>query len=357
LFDKNGTIKKGYIILSKTIDATTAIFLKSLAHKLRRLGVFRSVKNSRGIDILHGLDILENGEMREFPLKDILTPAMGYVHSRNIGRYSKIFGIKGLEKKYEKYLSSVTDGIVRGKRDVIGTIIRNKSSVHQYRIDGFDIHLNVSLELQNRIELALDRMKKKTGAKEIIAAVMESKNGKIRAIASSSRYNPDHILQNDIPKLNAKFTEYPYEPGSVIKPVTLSIALDNKKTKPGTWFNIHKGHLRISDRFTITDDEAFDSLTATDIIVHSSNVGIAQIAWHLSGKEFHEGLMRFGFGHPSGIDLPRDLSGTIRSAKKLENRVNRATQAYGYGITATFAQLLKAYSAFDNDGITVTTHS
>ncbi|WP_169308539.1 peptidoglycan D,D-transpeptidase FtsI family protein [Nitratifractor salsuginis] len=353
--DKKGHPKKGFVVLSKEIDASTAIQLKYLAYQLRRLHVFRSFPNKRGVQVLYGLDILENGEEREFQLKDTLTPVIGYVRSRNVGRYRKIYGVKGLEKRYEPYLNKTQDGLVRGMRDVIGTIIRNKSSLRIPRRDGYNLHLNVSLALQKYVEATLDRMKEETGAKEIIAAVMESRSGKLLTLASSERYDPAHITQADIPKLNAKFTEYPYEPGSVIKPLTLAIALDKNRVTPDTVINTYNGGpFHISKHQTITDDEAYDSLSATDIIVHSSNIGISQIAWRLSGAEFHKGLSAFGLGRRTGIDLSRELPGRIKPARLLERKPHEANQAYGYGMHATFVQLLRAHNAFNNGGLLVT---
>jgi len=346
--------KSGYTILADKLNAGTAIRLKSLAYKLRRLGVFRPTKNRYGLDILYGLDITENGEDRSFPLKDTLSPVLGYVRDKEEGKYTEVKGVKGLERRYDKYLDSNHDGYVRGMRDVSSTIIRNKTSIKKRRQDGLDVHLNIPLSLQRRVEVTLDHMKALTHAQEIIAGVMESKTGKIIVLASSERYNPDHISQSDIYNLNPKFSEFLYEPGSVMKPITLAIALQEGKVTPDTWLDTKGGKLKISEKYTISDDEIFDTLTATDVIVHSSNVGISKIAWRLTGKTFYEGFKKFGFGDISGIDLSRELAGKIKSAKLLTGKLHRANQAYGYGMTATFAQLWKAYSAFNNNGIAVT---
>jgi cell division protein FtsI (penicillin-binding protein 3) len=174
------------------------------------------------------------------------------------------------------------------------------------------------------------------------------------SLASTERYDPSHIQQKDIPALVPKFTEYPYEAGSVLKPISLAIALDHHVVTPNSVFNTYNGRLQIGKRHWITDDEKFDSLTATDIIVHSSNVGISQISWKLTGKEFRKGLLDFGIAKPSGIDLSRDLPGQLKSAHILEHPLHRANSSYGYGMLVTFAQLFKAYSAFNNDGIAVT---
>ena len=344
----------GYTVLAKKLDASTAIHLKALAHKFRRLGVFRFTKNSRGADVMYGLDIIENGEERVFPLKDTLSPVLGYVRNRDDGRYTEVKGMKGLERQYEKHLNSSNNGFIRGKRDVSGTIIRNKNSITKARYDGLDIHLNIPLKLQRRVEMSLDEMKAITGAREIIAGVMESGTGKVLALASSERFDPDDIKGGDVYNLNPKFSEFLYEPGSVIKPITLAIALDLGRVEPYTWFDTKGGRLKLSARHTITDDEVFDSLTATDIIVHSSNVGISKISWRVSGKEFYDGLKGFGLGSPTGIDLSRELVGKIKNAKQLKNKLNRANQSYGYGMMASFAQLWMAYNSFNNDGMSVT---
>ena len=352
--DKQGQPKHGYIILDKTINAGTAIHLKTLAHKLRRLGVFRPIKNHQGVDIIYGLDIVESGEKRTFPLHDVLEPVLGYMRNIDDGKYIKVRGEKGLERHFQAYLASKRDGWIKGMRDVAGTLIQNGSCTHVARVDGMSLHLNIPLSIQRRVELTIDDYREKTGAQEILAAIMESHTGKLLALASTHRYDPMHIRQQDIEALDPKFAEYTYEPGSVIKPITLSIALEHKKVTPNSWFNVHNGKLKVTESYTISDDEAFDSLTATDIVVHSSNIGIAQIAWRLEGKTMHDGMMAFGLGQPSGIDLSHEQHGAIKSAHKLSRRVHAGNQAYGYGMTATFVQLLKAYSAFNNNGIAVT---
>jgi len=345
---------KGYTVLAKKLDNASAVRLKSLAYRLRRLNVFVSMKNKRGMRVLYGLDISENGEKRFFPLKDTLSPVLGYVRNRDDGRYTKVLGVKGLERRYEKYLGRVKNGFIKGMRDVGGTIIRNKNCITQRRQDGMDVHLNIPLKFQRRVEMILSDMKNLTQAQEIIAGVMESHTGKILALASSERYRPDHITQKDVYALNPKFSEFLYEPGSVMKPITLSVALKHHVVTPDTWFDTSGGRLKISEKYTIKDDEIYDSQTATDIIVHSSNVGISKIAWRLTGKEFHDGIQKFGLGKASGIDLSRELPGKIKNTHLLENKLHRANQSYGYGMLATFAQLWKAYSAFNNNGIAVT---
>jgi cell division protein FtsI (penicillin-binding protein 3) len=352
--DKKGRDIQGNIVLSRNITFKPAMQLKDLAYKLRKLGAFKTIKTRSGIEVLYGLDIIENGETREFPLSDVMSPILGYVGKKPEGRYTRPEGKKGLERKYDKHITSKKNGYFKGERDVIASIIHNKNSIQMTRVDGMDLHLNIPLAFQRRVELMIDQMKASIDADEILVGVMESKTGKVLALASTERYDPKHITQKDIPALNPKFSEYPYEAGSVLKPITMAVALDHKVVTPDTWFNTYNGRMKIGKKRTITDDEKFDSLTATDIIVHSSNVGISQVSWRLTGQEFREGLIKFGIAKPSGIDLSRDLPGQLKPLRLLNHNMHRANSSYGYGMLVTFAQLFKAYSAFNNDGIAVT---
>jgi len=352
--NRHGKEIKGNIILSKKINAKHAMQLKSLAYKLRKLDVFRSIKTHSGIEVLYGLDIIENGESRRFPLKDVLSPILGYVGKKDENNYIRPQGKKGLERNYEKYITSKKDGYFKGKRDVNSRVIHDKNSIKMLRVDGLDLHLNIPLALQRRVELMIDNMKQNIDADEIIVGAMESNTGKVLALASTERYDPSHIMQKDIPALNPKFSEYPYEAGSVLKPLTISIALEHKYITPNTIFNTFNGRLKIGKGRTITDDDKFDSLSVTDIVVHSSNVGTSQISWKLTGSEFREGLIKFGIAKKTGIDLSRDLPGQLKSLHLLNNKMHRANSSYGYGMLVTFAQLFKAYSAFNNDGVAVT---
>ncbi len=352
--DRKGKVIKGNIVLSKTINSRTAMQLKSLAYKLRKLDVFQSIKIRNGVEVLYGLDIIENGESRRFPLKDVLSPILGYVGDESDGRYTRPLGKKGLERSYEKHITSKKNGYFQGKRDVVGAVIHDKNSIKIQRVDGLDLHLNIPLALQRRVELMIDQMKLSIDADEIIVGIMESETGKILSFASTERYDPSHIGQNDIAALVPKFTEYPYEAGSVLKPLTIALALDKKRITPDTWFKTGYKRFDITGGQSVSDDDYFESLPVTDIIVHSSNIGTSQISWLLTGKEFREGLLKFGLAQKTGIDLSRDLPGSLKPLRLLDHKMHRANSSFGYGMMVTFTQLLKAYSAFNNDGLAVT---
>ncbi len=368
--------RKGYLILSRTINQRVAKDLKSLAFKLMRLKVFKNIKIN-GIDRLYGLNVYETGEDRVYPYNDALTPVIGFMKKNNskAGK-QRVNGVKGIEKKFNSVLNNMQDGILKGDRDILSYIIFNKDSQIIQRRDGKNIQLTIPLKLQRNIELMLDRYKKKLGAREIIVSVMESSTGKIITLASSNRYTPNKIKQKDIKNLNVNAIEYQYEPGSIVKPLSISVALKHNKIKDGELFYAYnkgranskgeypQGKYKVG-RWIIRDDHHFKKhyLTLDDIVMFSSNIGTATIANRLSGQEFYDGLRSFGLSKKTGIDLPYEKRGLIHklyqykageNAKEKKPNVFKTTDSYGQGITATFMQMLKAYSVFNNNGVIVT---
>ncbi|NOX15084.1 MAG: penicillin-binding protein 2 [Epsilonproteobacteria bacterium] len=346
--------KFGNVVLSYKIDSKSAKYLKNLARKLYALRVFKSYENPKTkVSFLHGMSIVESGEQRIYPAIDTLTPVVGYIKKIEKNRITKIQGVKGIEKYYEDKLKPIQDSILRGRRDIANNVILDRSSIYTKKIDGYNVYLNISLKIQKIIEKILDTKKKSLNAYEIIASVMDSKTGAVLALATSNRYNPDHIRKKDYESLNVAAIEYAYEPGSVMKPITFALLLEHKEINPFDLVRIFGGKYKLGKR-TIRDSESYEWLSAEDVVVHSSNVGIAQIAQNLNYIEFFQGLKDFGFTYKSGIDLPYEARGEIPPLHKFKSETYKATVGYGYGMTANFMQLMKAYSAFNNNGREVT---
>ncbi|MGA1940466.1 peptidoglycan D,D-transpeptidase FtsI family protein [Arcobacter sp. YIC-310] len=365
----------GYLVLSYNIDSRTAKNLKELAFKLRKLDVFISRK-VRGGKVLRGLSIVESGEKRLFSYEDTLTPVIGYVRKYESQKgKTRVKGIKGLERSYNKVLNESKDGILKGNRDVLSYISFDNNSIIRKRIDGATLKLNIPLKLQKNIELTIDRYKEKLNADEIIVSVVESKTGKVLSLASSNRFNPENIKQSDIPSLNVNAIEYQFEPGSILKPISIALVMDkgkikkdellfayNTKGKPNKKGEYPKGKYKLG-RYTIKDDHRFKKhyLTLDDIVIFSSNIGTLQYAQRLTGPEFYEGLKSFGITKETGIDLPYEREGIMPKVwqfaagdKEGEDNVFKATVSYGQGMTSTFMQMIKAYTVFQNDGYMIT---
>ncbi|MCF6330326.1 MAG: penicillin-binding protein 2 [Sulfurimonas sp.] len=342
--------RNGVVVLSYKINEKHAQYLKKLSYELRRYKVFLSLTNPISkIKSIHGLSIIESGESREYPYEKLLTPIIGYTHKIEEDGYTKTRGVKGLERRFEAELSSRQNALSQGKRDVNGYIILNKQSFTKQQLNGLDLKLNISAFLQIRMESMLDTMKIDLRAKEITIAIMDSKNGKVLSLASSNRYLPKKIKKKDYPSLNSSIIEYSFEPASVIKTLTFALLLDKKLINPYDLVNGHNGRFKIGNKM-ITDEHEFDWLSAENVIVHSSNIGIAQLAQKLNGSEFNEGLKKFGLSSASTPDLIYEKVGSVPSSIQLNNEIYKATSSYGYGIHSNLMQLIRAYSVFNNNG-------
>lgn len=343
----------GVVTLSYKIDAISAKRLKELAQKLNKLRVFIAFTDTKNnVTFKHGLDIVESGEYRVYNYKDTLTPIIGYVRKYEKKLMTKILGIDGIEKQYENIVKPITNGEIKGNKDRHGHIVLDGNSAITKKIDGLDLHLNISLKFQKIVENILDKHKRKFNSKEIVACVMDSKTGKILTLASSNRYNPSFIKRSEYQNLNITATKFTYEPGSVLKPIIFSLLLQKKKINPYDLVRVHGGRFKIG-KHTITDDHKFDWLSAQNIIVHSSNIGISKLAQKLDYIDYYSGLKKFGFNQKSGVDLPNERTGVIPEMNKLKSKIYKAVTSYGYGIEANFMQLLKAYNVFNNGGKTI----
>jgi len=331
------------IVILKHIPYNIKKNLEYLSNVLAIKKVFLEDESKK---ITYGLDIYEEESKRYYPFKDKLEPILGYA------RYNeehKRIGM-GLEKYYDDFLMPKQNGYVKGYRDVKNHIIYDNSVIIKKRIDGDNLKLNINMILQGKIENILDRLKKELKAKEILAVVMETKTGKIKAIATTNRYNPMKITQKDIPNLKISHIQYSYEPGSVMKPITLALLLENKKVNIYEILNAHNGIFYFKKHFTIYDDEPFKWLNVIQAVIHSSNIVFAQLGIRLTPSEFRNGLLKFGFGKKSGIDLPYEYKGVLFSTRDLVSEIHRASNSFGYALQVNLIQLLKAYNAFNNNG-------
>ena len=345
---------KGRVVLSYKISPKIATHLKELAHTLNQKKVFISFMTKDGK--FHppiGMSIIESGENRRYLANDSMSPFLGYIKKVEVDDITRVRGVKGVEKFYDYYLFATKDQILKGPRDIGNNIIIEKNSIKSIREDGYDAILNIPLKLQKEIELLLSKNALKYDATEIVAAIMNSKTGEILTLATSMRYNPSNITRKDYDALNLTATEYPYEPGSVIKPIIFSIVYENNKVGLNDIINTHNGSYKLGSRI-IKDTNPQKSLSATDVVVKSSNIGMIEITSKLDNIKLFEGLLKYNLSNKTGIDMPYEQAGNIPTLNMLQNTSNKATISYGYGLQATFMQILNAFAIYNNDGVMIT---
>lgn len=349
--------QKKYKILSYSISPNTAANLKVLNTKLLNYQVFREYEDEHGRLIQKmGLNIEVSGVSREYPYGKLLTPIIGYTQ-KELKEFDITMpkGVNGLEKSQDSTLRPTQNGILKGKRDIGFNVIYSKAHESSVRIDGFDVQLGIPLKLQQKIEEILDSSVSEFESSEIIAGILNPKNGQILALATSNRFYPKSIKKDDYSNLINRAIES-FEPGSTIKPLVYSLLLDKDLINPMAKIDLNNGYYKIG-RYTIRDDVLMPSdPTIEDVLLKSSNVGMIKLVSLLTSQELYDGLRSFGLAELSGIDLPYEKDGVLPSVRELGQEAAKASVSYGYKLRVTFMQFLRAYGVFVNGGYLVTPH-
>lgn len=345
------------VVLSRDINDKVALDLEKLSRDLYVRGVFHfATKEVKGksISFLHRMDVDESSDYRVYPSDDILSPILGYTSNNSDKNFIIRVGKKGLEEYYNGDLNKKINGYKKGKRDIANTVILDGYSKRQNKINGDNLEVSINSRLQKGLESILDKQNEIFKSNEIIAAIMVPKSGEILAIATTNRANPNKIMQKQIAYLDPQATEYAFDPGSVVKPFVYAIALEHKVITPHEIFNTYNGIYKIKGvKKPIRDEHKEAFMSARNIIVESSNIGISQISMKLTSEQFLEGFKKFHFGLKTGIDLYHEQTGFLKEVRLLNFEAHRMPMSYGYGMSANFMQLLSAFNVFSNDGIYV----
>ena len=295
--------RKGSVTLSYHISPKEAMYLKTLAFELRRLGVFIEYETPGGDRILQGLSILESGEARRYPYGRLLTPLLGYPRKIEEEGYTRVYGIKGLEKFFDEELNPQQNKTQKALRDVNGYLILNRQSDVKRQIKRpYRPKLNIPSHSEARWKRSTTRSKSSCKYRQIIATVMRPKTGKIIALAVPAVSTPAASATKDYPSLNTNAIEYSYEPGSVIKPIIFALLLGPTSSTPTTW-STATAEMEIRTQ-VIVDEHKFDMITPKTCRVPLFQHRYRQLAQKLGGVEYTEGLQKFGFTRFSGVDLP-----------------------------------------------------
>jgi len=264
-------------------------------------------------------------------------------------------GLAGVEQQYDRLLRG-TGGVEVADRDAIGRELVQTQRVITPPRDGAVIVLTIDEVIQHIAEREVARAVKQARARAGLAIVMDPDTGAVLAMASVPSFDPNHY--GDVPPrlwTNPAVADA-YEPGSTFKLVLAAAALDSHAvTLDDRWTD--PGKMRINGA-TIHDAEPtehFASLGLSDIIKYSSNVGAAQVATQLGKEAYYAYIRQFGFGRPTGIDLPGEAVGIVRP---VSGWLGPALQniAFGQGVSVTPMQLLVAASSLATGGLAVQPH-
>jgi stage V sporulation protein D (sporulation-specific penicillin-binding protein) len=266
---------------------------------------------------------------------------LGFVNYNGQGQY-------GLEAYYQNALAG-TPGYISSYRDLANNEIVLGSHTHQDPVNGSDIVLSLDANVQYAAEQALAAGVKSVNAESGSVLIMDPTTGGIVAWADFPSYSANNFNVTDTALFKDNVSSYVYEPGSVMKVVTLSGAINSGAIAPGTVINdpgyANVGGYRIAD----WDNRNHGNIDFTYVLEHSLNVGAIKAMQAEGHPAFYSYLQGFGLTQPSGIDVAGENSVAPPAADKMGD-AQYATSAFGQGIDVNMVQMLAAVNVIANGG-------
>lgn len=257
---------------------------------------------------------------------------------------AKAVGKMGLEYIYDKQLTGVP-GKVEYHSDTKGFLLPNANKMVTEAQDGYDIHLTLDKTIENFLEDAMNKAEEKYKPEKMTAIVANAKTGEILAMSQRPTFEPNTREGLSTNWLNEAI-EQTIEPGSTMKIFTLASAIEEGVWNPDETFK--SGIYKVYDE-KIRDHnngKGWGQISYLEGFQRSSNVSMAFLLNKIGDETFIEYIRRFGFGEPTGIDLPNEASGIVNDRYP----INRYTTTYGQGVTVTPIQLIQGMTAIANEG-------
>lgn len=288
---------------------------------------------------LPGLYFLPESK-RYYPMRELAAQVLGYVGTDN-------HGLAGLELLYDETVAG-KPGVRTVLRDARrGTVISPDLSFADPE-PGEDLHLTLDAAIQHIVERELRRAVEERGATRGSAVFLDPATGAVLAMATYPSFDPNHFGEVAPARWRNRVIMDVYEPGSTFKIITAAAAIESGKVKPGDMFDCEMGGIVLLDR-RIRDHKPFGRLTFAEVLAKSSNVGVIKAALLVGDEGMYRTITGFGFGRPTGIDLPGESSGIVHPLRKW-GPLDKAYVSFGQGISVTPLQLAAAAAAVANEG-------
>ncbi len=288
----------------------------------------------------------EDEYVRYYPEASMSAHVLGFVGQDASGEEQGYFGLEGAEDR----LLRGRGGKVRTEVDAKGNPILIGDYQFLHAIEGKPITTTISKKIQYLAENMLKDgiAKYKASAGNVI--ILESKTGKVRAMASFPNYDPGIFSQ--FPNTSYKNPNIAdlFEPGSIFKVLVMAASLNEKVVTPDTQCDICAGPIQVGKYTIKTWNEVYHpNTTMTETIINSDNTGMVFAARKLGKDKFTQYLSEFGFGKKTDIQLQEEVTGVLRDAKDLGD-IDLATNSFGQGIAVTPIQIISAVNAIANGG-------
>ncbi|WP_372239615.1 peptidoglycan D,D-transpeptidase FtsI family protein [Pseudomonas sp. L-22-4S-12] len=281
---------------------------------------------------------------RFYPAGEVAAHVIGFTDVDDRGR-------EGMELAFDEWLAGVP-----GKRQVLkdrrGRLIKDVQ-VTQNAKAGKTLALSIDLRLQYLAHRELRNALVENGAKAGSLVIMDVKTGEVLAMANQPTYNPNNRRNLQPAAMRNRAMIDVFEPGSTVKPLSMSAALQSGRWKPEDIVEVWPGSLQIG-RYTIKDVSKTQGreLDLTGILINSSNVGMSKVAFDIGGESIYNMMQQLGLGQDTGLGFPGERVGNLPNHRKWP-KAETATLSYGYGLAVTAVQLVHAYAVLANDGRSV----
>lgn len=294
---------------------------------------------------LSGINVIGQ-EFRYYPEINLAANVLGFTGQNENGDLSGRYGIEGF---WDNSLTGKS-GFLAGERGALGSLIPLADRTLKQAEDGVDLLLTIDRNLQYKACESLRKGYEKYEAKSASLILMNPKTGAILAMCSLPDFDPNNYSAvENVGVYNNTTIFTPYEPGSVFKPIIMSVALDLGLVNPFTTF-VDTGERIINGRKIHNAlEKKYGLVTMTNVLESSINTGMIWVEEKIGQKRFKEYVEKFGFGKKTGIGLETETAGDISSLSKSAEIYN-AVGSFGQGLTATPLQLVTAYAALANGG-------
>jgi cell division protein FtsI/penicillin-binding protein 2 len=301
---------------------------------------------------------IESQWKRFYPMGRLTSHVVGYVGYDGAGQ-------AGLEFVYNRELAGESQNayfLSDIKRRPISAL-NKPETLPTKETYGQGMILTLDTTIQGFVRQALEKQLRAFEAESASAIVINPKTGAILAMVSLPDYDPSASKEDLTSQQNHAVQDY-FEPGSVLKPIVVAMALDTGVIKKhekifcedGRFKGVYKG--KSTGVITEYNDHEYGNLTAKEILIHSSNIGMAKIGMRMGGDRLYKGLRLFGFGQRTGINLPQESPGVLNNPDKTNSpSYSVARLPFGQGdICVSGVQLIRAFSVLVNQGRMVKPH-
>ncbi|HNQ04398.1 MAG TPA: penicillin-binding protein 2 [Thiobacillaceae bacterium] len=277
---------------------------------------------------------------RYYPAGEVTAHILGVTNVEDQGQ-------EGLELAYQTWLSG-DPGAERVIKDRRGNTVESLERIKAPK-PGRDLVLSLNQHIQYLAYRELADAVSQSNARAGAVVVLDARTGEILALANTPSFNPNSRATFSPERMRSRAVTDTFEPGSTMKPLLVAAALETGLVQPDTLIDTGPGWLQIGDR-RVTDVHAKGVMTVAEALQVSSNVAVAKIALEMRGEDYWHLLTRAGLGAQPKSGLPGEVSGRLRPYASWRP-IEKATMAYGHGLSVSLLQLAHAYTAFANDGV------